>query len=156
MQLELLDINRTSIDNLTSVDGVSTPVAEAIVDYIETHGPVETINELENIEGVGPATIDKLKATFGAKVKSAPETSLAIPVGFRPQFLFEYWWNQSRISLQTFQSVLLARSMRDVMATQQQFLRLQTELFSRTVQRAFRLDGEANAHSQRSAMRPRR
>ncbi|MBU1209890.1 MAG: helix-hairpin-helix domain-containing protein [Alphaproteobacteria bacterium] len=88
-----LDINRASIDKLSSVEGVSTSVAEAIVDYIETHGPVETINQLEDVEGVGPATIDKLKSTFGAKVQSASATSLAMPVGFRPQVVFEYWWN---------------------------------------------------------------
>lgn len=55
-----LDLNLASPVELARIDGVTTPVAEAIVDYRRRHGEFQTLESLKDIDGVGPATYEKL------------------------------------------------------------------------------------------------
>ncbi len=61
-----LDINTASVEMLAeTIDGVGMRKAEAIVRYREEHGPFASVDELLEVSGIGPKTLersrDKLK-----------------------------------------------------------------------------------------------
>lgn len=55
-----IDINTASLEQLDTLPGIGEVKAKAIVYYRELNGPFETIDELMNVEGIGPATYEKL------------------------------------------------------------------------------------------------
>jgi len=56
-----IDINSASLELLDTLPGIGEVKAKAIVDYRERKGPFETTDELMNVEGIGPATYEKLR-----------------------------------------------------------------------------------------------
>lgn len=58
-----VNINTADADTLSSeLSGIGQSKAEAIVAYREQHGPYKNLDELENVKGIGSATIEKNKA----------------------------------------------------------------------------------------------
>ncbi len=57
----LIDINTAAMDMLVSLPGIGEDRARAIIAYRDANGGFKTIEELQNIEGIGQATYDKLK-----------------------------------------------------------------------------------------------
>ncbi|HHJ19401.1 MAG TPA: helix-hairpin-helix domain-containing protein [Gammaproteobacteria bacterium] len=58
--VEVVNINTASATELAeSINGVGMKIAQEIVRYREQHGPFKTVDELTNIKGIGPVTIDK-------------------------------------------------------------------------------------------------
>ncbi len=53
MDLELVNINRASKDELLRISYISEDVAQNIVDYREENGDFETIEEIQNVNGIG-------------------------------------------------------------------------------------------------------
>jgi competence protein ComEA len=58
---ELVELNSASVDLLLTLPGIGEDRAKAIIAYREKTGGFKTIEELQNIEGIGQATFDKLK-----------------------------------------------------------------------------------------------
>ena len=56
-----IDINTASLELLDTLPGIGPALARAIVDYREDNGPFETPDELINVQGIGPATYEKLR-----------------------------------------------------------------------------------------------
>jgi competence protein ComEA len=56
-----IDINRAEPWLLDALPGIGETRAQAIVDYRNEHGPFKRIKELQKVEGIGPATFDKIK-----------------------------------------------------------------------------------------------
>lgn len=55
-----VNINTASADALAELlTGIGPKKAEAIVAYREANGPFKTVDDLLNVKGVGPATLDK-------------------------------------------------------------------------------------------------
>lgn len=55
-----VDINTASAEQLaTSLSGVGPAKAAAIVEYREQFGPFTSVDQLTEVKGIGPATIDK-------------------------------------------------------------------------------------------------
>lgn len=58
----------------SSLDGVGTAKAEAIVAWREAHGPFKSADDLAQVKGMGPATIERNRSAIqlgGSKAKSA-------------------------------------------------------------------------------------
>ena len=58
----------------SSLDGVGTAKAEAIVAWREAHGPFKGADALAQVKGMGPATIERSRSAIqlgGSKAKSA-------------------------------------------------------------------------------------
>lgn len=62
----LLDLNRASVAELEALPGVGPKLAQAIVDDRATNGPFATIDALDRVPGVGPATIEQIRAQVTA------------------------------------------------------------------------------------------
>jgi competence protein ComEA len=55
-----VDINSADAETLaSSIDGVGTQKAIAIVQYREANGPFSSVDDLVNVQGIGMKTIDK-------------------------------------------------------------------------------------------------
>ena len=62
-----ININSASVGQLTAVQGIGQDTAENIVAYIKEHGPFKTIEEVQEVNGIGKARLETLKETFTAK-----------------------------------------------------------------------------------------
>lgn len=58
----LVNINTGTAAELESLPGIGPKTAEAIIAYREEHGPFATIDAITEVKGIGPATLEKLRA----------------------------------------------------------------------------------------------
>ena len=59
---EKININTANAEQIsTSMTGVGESKAKAIVEYRKTHGNFKSIQELENVDGIGLKTVEKNK-----------------------------------------------------------------------------------------------
>ena len=56
-----VDLNRASEVELTRLPGIGAKKARAIVDERLRGGPFQSVDDLERVRGIGPATIDRLR-----------------------------------------------------------------------------------------------
>lgn len=64
-QLASVNINSADAQTLAeSLKGVGLTRAEEIVRYRETYGPFASVDELVEVKGVGPSTVDKNRAVL--------------------------------------------------------------------------------------------
>ena len=54
-----IDINKANIDELTLLNRIGLKKAQQIIDYRNVHGAFKTIDDLQNVKGIGQSTIDK-------------------------------------------------------------------------------------------------
>lgn len=68
-----VDINTATAAQLESVNGIGPKKAEAIIEYRKKHGNFKSVDELENVKGLGKASIDKMRdeLAVGATRKTA-------------------------------------------------------------------------------------
>lgn len=57
-----LDLNRAAAAELEDLPGVGPGLAAAIVEDRAAHGPFRAVDELDRVPGVGPKTLEKLRA----------------------------------------------------------------------------------------------
>ncbi|MDX7923455.1 ComEA family DNA-binding protein [Aeromonas media] len=53
-----INLNTASADELAALKGVGEKKAQAIVDYREKQGKFTTVDQLAEVSGIGPATLD--------------------------------------------------------------------------------------------------
>ncbi len=70
-----LNINRSTTDNLLMIPGVNLQLARAIVRYRDEVKPFETIDELQEVSGIGPATLERMRpyVTVGSGLELSRE-----------------------------------------------------------------------------------
>lgn len=57
---EPVDVNTATAEELAeALNGVGEAKAQAIIEYRESQGPFEHVDELVNVRGIGMATVDK-------------------------------------------------------------------------------------------------
>lgn len=59
--VQRVNINTASMAELDTLPGVGPTLAQTIVDFRVQNGPFQTIEDLMNVPGIGPATFDRLK-----------------------------------------------------------------------------------------------
>ncbi len=65
----LVDINRAGAEELAEkLSGIGPAKSRAIVDYRESHGPFKTVDELINVKGIGPRTLEKNRAQLTVNI----------------------------------------------------------------------------------------
>lgn len=58
-----LNLNTVAAADLALIDGLDAPTAARIVAFRDVHGPFASIGDLDSIDGVGPETLSRLRAT---------------------------------------------------------------------------------------------
>ncbi len=56
-----IDINEAGYVEWLQLPGIGGTLANRIVRYREEHGPFQSIDDLDNIKGIGPKTLEKLR-----------------------------------------------------------------------------------------------
>ncbi len=54
-----ININTATVAELTQLEGIGRAYAERIVVYREAHGGFKSLNDLKNVKGIGPKTLEK-------------------------------------------------------------------------------------------------
>ena len=64
---EVIDINTAEVQDLQRLPGIGEKRAQAIVEYREEHGPFQSVDELDNVAGIGEGILSGLReyATVG-------------------------------------------------------------------------------------------
>jgi competence protein ComEA len=57
----LVNINTASATELEALDGIGEVIAAAIVDYRTQNGPFTSVDQLEDVSGIGPATMQGIR-----------------------------------------------------------------------------------------------
>ncbi|RSL28737.1 helix-hairpin-helix domain-containing protein, partial [Salibacterium salarium] len=57
----LVNVNTAGYEELQEITGVGPTIAENIIDYREANGSFESIEELDNVSYIGPATIEEMR-----------------------------------------------------------------------------------------------
>lgn len=58
---EKININTASVQQLSTLDGISTVLAERIVQYREENGSFLALEDIKNVNGIGDATYQKIR-----------------------------------------------------------------------------------------------
>jgi len=56
-----VNLNTAGVDELRSLDGIGTALAERIVSYRTENGPFGDVEELTNVKGIGEETLKQLR-----------------------------------------------------------------------------------------------
>ena len=56
-----VDLNRASPEELTSLNGIGSVLAERIVAYREDHGGFDAVGQLQEVDGIGAKTLETLR-----------------------------------------------------------------------------------------------
>lgn len=79
-----IDLNTASQQELESLNGIGPAKARAILDYRAKQGPFKSVDELNNVPGIGDKTLEKLRKDIAVTGKSAtaqakPGANPAVP-----------------------------------------------------------------------------
>ena len=58
---EVIDLNTAGVYDLQRLPGIGEKRAQAIVDYRTEHGPFRSVEELDNVEGIGEGILSGLR-----------------------------------------------------------------------------------------------
>lgn len=53
-------INSATLEELSSLPNIGETTAQAIIDYREANGRIASLEDLDNVEGIGPTTLEEL------------------------------------------------------------------------------------------------
>ncbi len=59
---EVVDLNTATVQQLDALPGVGPVTAGAIIKWRETHGKFTSVDQLGEVDGIGPARLEKLRA----------------------------------------------------------------------------------------------
>ena len=61
-QAEVLDLNTATVEQLDALPGVGPVTAAAIVAWRQANGRFTSVDQLADVDGIGPARLDKLRS----------------------------------------------------------------------------------------------
>jgi competence protein ComEA len=76
VQPALTDLNRADRAQLEQIPGIGPGLAKRIDDHRRDNGPFRSVEELRQVRGIGPATLDKVRAYVHIETPSPTEPSL--------------------------------------------------------------------------------
>ena len=70
--LAQININTATKEQLDGLKGVGPVKAQAIIDYRTKNGPFKTVDDLEKVPGIGPATMKDVRSQISVSGSTAP------------------------------------------------------------------------------------
>ena len=73
-----VNINTATKEQLDALKGIGPTKAQAIIDYRTKHGPFKSVDDLEKVPGIGPATLKDIRkdvTVTGQTAKSADKAA---------------------------------------------------------------------------------
>lgn len=61
---EVININTATAEQFETLNGIGTAKAQAIIDDRNKNGPFQSIDDLDRVNGIGSATIEKNRANL--------------------------------------------------------------------------------------------
>jgi len=80
----LININKASIEELTTLPSIGTTTAKNIVDYRNANGSFIKIDDIKNVKGIGSTTFDKIKNLITVNDGNEKDGSTEIEIYFSP------------------------------------------------------------------------
>lgn len=74
---EKLNINAATAEQLQQIPRIGPVTSKAIVDYRREHGPFQTIEDIVNVSGIGPKTLERLRDRIRVPFADRPATVTA-------------------------------------------------------------------------------
>ncbi len=68
----VVNINTATVEQLESLNGIGPSKAEAIVEYRKKNGNFKTVDDLNNVPGIGDKTMAKLRPELTVNGTSSP------------------------------------------------------------------------------------
>jgi len=62
-----VNINTADVTTLETLPGIGPSLAQRIVDYRQTHGPFDQIEDIMEVSGIGPATLEKIRDSIATR-----------------------------------------------------------------------------------------
>jgi len=56
-----INLNTATFEELLALPGIGDVRARSIIDYRSTHGPFQSIEDIQAVEGIGPGIFEKVK-----------------------------------------------------------------------------------------------
>ena len=56
-----INLNKATVEELSQLKGIGMKYAERIVQYRDKNGPFKNVEDLLNVQGIGPKTLEKNK-----------------------------------------------------------------------------------------------
>lgn len=56
-----IHLNRATVDEITTLNGIGPKKAQAIIDYREEHGPFQTVEDILQVSGIGEKTLESFR-----------------------------------------------------------------------------------------------
>ena len=60
-EAEPVNINTATVEELDTLPGIGMVIAKNIIDYREANGPFQSIEDIINVPGIGPATYERIR-----------------------------------------------------------------------------------------------
>jgi competence protein ComEA len=56
-----INLNTATLEELDSLPGIGPVLAQRIIDYRQTYGPFQSVDDLLRVQGIGPALLEKIR-----------------------------------------------------------------------------------------------
>jgi competence ComEA-like helix-hairpin-helix protein len=79
-----IDLNTADVATLKELPGVGPHLAARIVEYRDQHGPFASVDDLRNVSGIGPVSIQRLRPLLYV-TKTETNDTTAMPIATEPK-----------------------------------------------------------------------
>ncbi len=74
-----VDVNQADWPELALLPEIGVTLAQAIVRHRETHGPFQSVDDLQQVDGIGPATLRRMRPHLAAIPSDHAGEAPAVP-----------------------------------------------------------------------------